>query len=208
MSRKNNILCVILFAIGLGIPASQIFYVKADVGVSDSLDAKQIIATMNRAYQVLGRVAQTFDVSEFPDVFLDTEDYTLTDEQQKTVAEALGLSAAEVKNAGYLTAIQAKYISRGRGAKLLQETLEKARAENRELTAAEFQEIVKANHDQWPSGNTITTNKTVLRFESIEIIGNRAIVRYDDGAALQEAILVKRDGRWLIASIVPIWVHF
>jgi hypothetical protein len=206
--RKNNILFVVLFTVGLGIVASQIFHVKADVAIPDTPDAKQIMATMNLAYQVLGRASQTFDVSEFPDVFIDTEDYTLTDEQQKTIAEALGLSVADVKNAGYLTAIQAKYISRGRGAKLLQEALEKARTENRELTATQFQEIVKANHGQWPSSNAITANKTVLTFESIEIIGNRAVVRYDDGAALQEAIVLKQDGRWLIASILPIWVHF
>ena len=175
---------------------------------TNTSDAKHIMAVMNRAYQVLGTTSQSFDVSEFPNTFVDTEDYQLTDEQRKIVAEALGLSVAKVKNAGYLTAMQAKYISRGRGAKLLQEALEKARAENRELSATEFQEIVKANYGQWPSSSAITSNKTVLTFESIEINGNKAIVRYDDGAALQEAILVKQEGRWLIASIVPIWVHF
>ena len=208
MSRKSNILIIILFAVGLGILAAQIHPAKANAGIPNTSDAKQIMAVMNRAYQVLGTTSQSFDVSEFPNVFVDTEDYELTDEQQKTVAEALGLNAAEVKNAGYLTAMQAKYVSRGRGAKLLQEALEKARAENRELSATAFQEIVKANHGQWPSGSAITTNKTVLTFESIEINGNKAIVRYDDGAALQEAILVKQEGRWLIASIMPIWVHF
>jgi len=208
MFRKSNIVFVILLAVGLGILAAQIYPVKANAGIPNTSDAKQIVAVMNRAYQVLGTTSQSFDVSEFPNVFVDTEDYQLTDEQRKMVAEALGLSAGEVKNAGYLTAMEAKYISRGRGAKLLQEALEKARAENRELSATEFQEIVTANHGHWPSSSAITTNKTALTFESIGINGNKAIVRYDDGAALQEAILVKREGRWLIASIVPIWVHF
>ena len=212
--KRNLLLPVSVFVIlifgilGFSKPSTDITHFMTADKIPNTSDAKQIMAVINRAYQVLGTTSQSFDVSEFPDVFVDTEDYELTDEQRKMVAEALGLSVAEVKNAGYLTAIQAKYVSRGQGAKLLQGALERGRAENRELTATEFQEIVKANHGQWPSSSAITTNKTVLTFESIEINGDKAIVRYDDGAALQEAILVKREGRWLIASIVPIWVHF
>jgi hypothetical protein len=202
-------LIILVFGIlGFSKPSTEFSHFMSTEKIPNTPEAKQIMATMNRAYQVLGTTSQSFDVSEFPNVFVDTEDYQLTDEQQKTVAEALSLSVTEVQKAGYLSAMQAKYISRGRGAKLLQAALEKARAENRELTATEFQEIVKANQGQMPSGNPITGNKTVLTFESIEINGEKAIVRYDDGAALQEAILVKQEGRWLIASIVPIWVHF
>jgi len=212
--KRNLLLLVSVFVIlifgivGFSKPSTEFSHFMPTEKIPNTSDAKQIMAVINRAYQVLGTTSQSFDVSEFSDVFVDTEDYELTDEQRKMVAEALGLSAAEVKNAGYLTAMEAKYISRGRGAKLLQEALEKARAENRELSATEFQEIVTANHGHWPSSSAITTNKTALTFESIGINGNKAIVRYDDGAALQEAILVKREGRWLIASIVPIWVHF
>jgi hypothetical protein len=209
MSRKNVLLSgIAVFVVGLGFVAAQIFPVKTDVGIPDTPDTKKIVAVMNHAYQLLGNASQSFDVSEFPSVFIDTEDYKLTEEQQGIVAETLNLTAVDAENAGYLTAIQAKYISKARGANLLQEALNKVRAENRELTAAEFQELVKENHGQWPSGSSITANKTILTFESIEINGDRAIVRYDDGAALQEAILVRFNGNWLIASIVPIWVHF
>lgn len=47
-----------------------------------------------------------------------------------------------------------------------------------------------------------------MDFEKIEIDGDRAIVRYDDGAALLEATLVRVGGRWLIAKIEPLDVHF
>ena len=50
--------------------------------------------------------------------------------------------------------------------------------------------------------------KTNLTYESIEIAGDRATVRYDDGAALQEAILLKIKGQWYIAGITPVWAHF
>ena len=86
--------------------------------------------------------------------------------------------------------------------------MEKARSENRQLSSTELQELIKANHGQLPSLGSPVTGKTILTFESIEINRDRAIVRYDDGAALQEAILVKINGRWLIASIIPIWIHF
>ena len=209
-SKKNKIflLGMVLLAVSLGILVSQIYPAKANAEIPDTPDAKQIMAVMNKAYQVLGRASQASDISELPDVFIDTEDYKLTDQQQEIVAASLGLGIAEVENAGYLTAMQAKYISRAQGAKLLQAALEIARTENRNLTSTEIQEIIRSNNGQWPSGSPITTNKTILTFESIEVNGDKAIVRYDDGAALQEAILVKKAGRWFIASIVPIWVHY
>ena len=122
---------------------------------------------------VIGSAAQTYDVSDFPTVFIDTPDYRLTPKQQEGVAAILGTEASQ--KAGYLTAMQAHYISLGQGANLLQAALEQAKTEGRELSAEEFQSIIRANHDQIP---------------------------------LQEAILVKADGRWYVAGITPIWVHF
>ncbi len=161
----------------LGFAGGQYFYERSlftKGNIPDTPEAKEIMSVMDRAYQLLGQASRSFDTSEFPAVFIDTNDYKLTRQQREAIAEVLGVSADEVKNAGYLTAMQAQYISISQGT----------------------------------MGIPVTANKTVLIFESIEISGDRAIVRYDDGAALQEAILVKINGRWFIASIVPIWVHF
>lgn len=208
MFKLNRIrLLVVILLIGSLAVSSQIFHVDANAGIPDAPDAKQIMGVMDRAYQLIGHASQTFDVSEFPSVFIDTEDYKFTDKQKEALSEVLGVSVAEVESTGYLTAMQAQYITRGQGAVLLRAALDKAKLENRKLTAEEFQEIVKANHGQVPSLGSAITTKTELVFESIEINGNKAIVRYDDGAALQEAILVK-EARWLIASIVPIWTHY
>jgi len=210
MSKRNNVvlLGIALVIVGLGILVSQIYPVKAEVGVPNTSDAKQIMAIMNRAYEVLGNASQTFNASEFPSIFIDTEDYKLTDQQQEVLAEILGVDVSEVKNVGYLTAMQVEYATKAHGAKLLQEAFQKAKAENRKLTSDEIQEIVKANHGQLPPGKSATTKKAVLTFESIEINGYKAVVKYDDGAALQEAILVRKQGKWFVASIVPIWVHY
>jgi hypothetical protein len=42
----------------------------------------------------------------------------------------------------------------------------------------------------------------------IEIYGDRAIVYYDDGAALQKAILLKQDEHWRVARIEIIEGHY
>lgn len=194
---------VVMFSLSAQSPQA-----RAYPGVPDTPDAKQIMAVMDRAYQLIGHASQSFDVSEFPAVFVDTADYQITDEQREAIAATLGVPASDVGNVGYLTAMQLKYESMGKGANLLREAMKKAKAENRQLSSTELQELAKANHGQLPSLGSPVTSKTVLTFESIQIEGERAIVRYDDGAALQEAILVKINGRWLIASIVPIWVHF
>lgn len=210
MSKKKNILVaiVIVTIVLVSIVLLQPYQANASPGIPNSPDAQQIMAVMDRAYQLIGHASQSFDVSEFSAVFVDTDDYEITDEQRDAIAATLGVPISDVGNIGYLTAMQLKYVSMGQGASLLREAMKKAKAENRQLSPADLQELAKANHGKLPSLGSPVTKKTVLTFESIEIEGDRASVRYDDGAALQEAILVKVNGKWLIASIKPIWIHF
>lgn len=173
--------------------------------VPDSPEA-QIKAVMERAYQVIGNAARTFDVSEFPSVFADTSDFYVTPQQEQSVADILGETATS--NVGYLTAMQAKYVSLGQGARMLRAALDKAKAEDRKLTAEEFQELTEANHGRMPSLGSSVTARTSLTYKSIEVAGDRAVVRYDDGAAIQEAVLARIDEKWFVAGITPVWVHF
>jgi hypothetical protein len=179
---------------------------KAAPGVPNSPEAKEIMAVMERAYRIIGVASQTFDLAEFSSVFVDSPDYKLNGKQKEAVAGVLGNATAE--SAGYLTAMQAQYISLGQGAQLLQAALAKAKAENREITAQEFQDIIQANHGQMPALGSPITTQTVLTYDSMEIDGDKATVRYDDGAAQQEATLVRIKGRWFITGIIPLWVHF
>lgn len=174
--------------------------------VPNSVEAHQIMTAMETAYEVLGIAGQTFDVLSFSQVFTDTADYPLSDQQREAVANVLGESVAQ--HAGYLTAMSAQTIAHGQGAKLLRSALDKAKAENRDLTAVESQELLKANQGQPPTLGSSIIAKTTLTFNSIAIDGDRATVEYDDSAALQRAILVRSQGKWLIAGITPIWVHF
>lgn len=209
MSRKSLSLVVILLvliAILVAAWSAQSNRIQADAEASNAPDAARVKAVMARAYDLIGTAAQTYDVSDFATVFVDTTDYQLTPKQQEGVAAILGSEAAQ--KAGYLTAMQAHYLSLGHGAKLLQAALAQAKAGGRELSAAEFQALIKANHDQVPTLPSPVAAKTNLAYESIAMAGDRATVRYDDGAALQEAILVHINGQWYIAGITPVWVHF
>jgi hypothetical protein len=162
---------------------------------------------MNQAYKLMASAAQTFDVSTFSTVFVDTPDYELSAQQREAVSKIMGPKAVE--NAGYLTAMQAYYISWGNGAVQLEETLKNAAREQRAITADELKQIAEANGGRVPAlARQELVQEPNLEFESITIRGNRATVRYDDGAALQEAILIKKEGHWFIAGIKPIWVHF
>lgn len=180
----------------------------AGPGIPDTPETRQIQATMRRAYELMAVAARTFDVSEFPTVFADVpEDYKLNDRQREAIVQILGAEVAE--RAGYLSAIQAYYIGWGKGAALLEKALEEAERERRPITADEMRAITEASGGRVPTlARQDPIYETKLQFESIEIRGNRAVVRYDDGAALQEAILRKISGRWLITSIKPIWVHY
>ena len=209
MSKKRlslAVIFVVFVAVLFAAWSAQSSRIKADSEAPNSPEAADIKTAMEHAYDLIGAAAQTYDVSDFPTVFIDTPDYRLTPKQQEGVAAILGTEASQ--KAGYLTAMQAHYISLGQGANLLQAALEQAKTEGRELSAEEFQSIIRANHDQIPTLPSSIVTKTSLTYESLEIIGNRATVHYDDGAALQEAILVKADGRWYVAGFTPIWVHF
>ena len=55
--------------------------------------------------------------------------------------------------------------------------------ESSEITAEEFQAVIQANHGQMPALGSPVTTQTTLTYQSMEIIGDKATVRYDDGAA-------------------------
>ena len=181
---------------------------SAQAALPANSDTDDIKAVLKEAYHQLAIAAETYDVSGFPSVFVDTADFPLTDQQKSEVRGVLGAKGAG--EFGYLTAMQAKFISQGLGADLAKAAIDKAAQENRTLTVEELQALVKANHGQLPPSEIVDNpNDSIeLVYQSIDIKGDRASVVYDDGAALQRAILVRINGHWLIASIKPIQIHF
>jgi hypothetical protein len=181
---------------------------KASVAIPDNSDTKEIKLVLEEAYNQIAVASLTYDVRGFSKVFVNTSDYPLNEQQRSSVKEVLGIDTKS--NLGYLTAMQAKYIARGKSAALVKTAVEKALQEKRDLTQNELQDLIATSYGQLPP-STVYQNpdsKTELVYQSIDVKEDKAVVVYDDGAALQEAILVKINHHWFIASIKPIQIHF
>jgi hypothetical protein len=175
----------------------------------DEAEVKAIRAVMLRYYQLLRETpVQALDVQQFGEVLADTPDFTLTAETQQYISAILGTEKSS--NAGYLTAMQAKWLHLQQGDRLARAAIEQARAENREVSPEEWQTLAEQNRRMVPPTFTDPdpNYRIALLYGSLEIEGNRAVARFDDGVTYQEAILRKIDGRWYIANIIPLNVHF
>ena len=179
----------------------------AAVGVPDTEEARQIMTTIERAYQLFAVADRTFDTSQFPTVFIDDSDVPLSRAELEQLRSWLGTGP---EGAGYLTFITAYYADWRDGALRLESAWAKAKAEGRDdLAHDEWMEIVNSSGGRPPAvRRQDPIKKDKLRFDSIDIRGEKAIVLYDDGGALWEATLVRRNGRWYIAGRNPTRVHF
>lgn len=177
--------------------------------VTAAIEEAAIRATLIRYYGLLRETpVQTLDVQQFAEVLADTADLPLKVEAERHIAAILG--AERAKDAGYLTAMQAKWTHMQQGDRLARAAIEQAKAENREVSPEEWQALAAQNHGMLPPtfSEPDPSYKVALTYESVEIEADRAIVRLDDGIAYQESILRKIDGRWYIVNITPLNVHF
>ncbi len=168
-----------------------------------------IRATLTRYYVLLRETpVQTLDVQQFAQVLADTADFPLKIEVERHITAILG--AERAKDAGYLTAMQAKWTHMQQGDRLARAAIAQAKAENREVSPEEWQALAAQNHGMLPPtfSEPDPSYKVALTYESVKIEADRAIVRLDDGIAYQEAILRKINGRWYIVNITPLNVHF
>ena len=87
--------------------------------------------------------------------------------------------------------------------------MDKAKINNHSLTEEEMEELTKQNYSEQPYlPDSSLPGRFPLEYVSITIDNDKAYVRYDDGPALQDAILIRVNGRWFVAGIIPIQVHF
>lgn len=182
-------------------------------GLPDTAQAREVMATMERAYDVLAIPFDTVDLQKLSEVFIDDPVFLdrLTPDQreqaQVRVRKILGIQA--VDSFGYLTAMKAKRLQQQHGAKLLKVAMEKEKTANRSITEEEWKKLTEQNYGENPYLPELSLpGRFPLQYVSIEIVNDQAYVRYDDGPALQDAILVRVNVRWFVAGIIPIKVHF
>jgi hypothetical protein len=185
-------------------------------GVPDTEDARQIQATIWRAYELYEIAGRTYDVSEFPEVFADDPRVPLTRDQRELLEEWFG---PVPEDAGYLTYVTGCYTEVAESDRLFEEAWARARAEGRDhlvpqdyLTPEEWSEIQESNRPippppPAPPRPSVTIEEVAhsirdnTRFDSVVINDNQATVLFDDGATLNEATLVRSAGKWYIAGV-------
>jgi len=180
-----------------------------DVGVTGHPEYNEIAAVLDNAYDLFSTPIEKVDIERFAEVLIDTPDFPLTAEQQAYIGQILGQEAVE--DAGYLTAIQAKHVHLQHGADLLKAAQEKAIAEGRAIMSEDMETIRSRNYGAYPpslENPEYLGKKPQLQYLSLEVTGDRAVVDYDSGSALQEAILVRIDGQWFIASNIVLQAHY
>lgn len=180
---------------------------RAGINIPNTQDSQDIQEVIHHSYTVFrGALRNGGDVSEFQNVFTNTSDYSYENDDVRAFV-SLVLGVEEANNGGYLTVMQAKYIAYGCAIRMFKETEKLAKKENREVTPEEFKSIQDNCYGVIPPSLSDGAPPK-LEFKIIDIEGDRATARYDDGAALLEATLVRENGRWLIANIKPVEIHF
>jgi hypothetical protein len=180
-----------------------------DSSVPDTDESHAIMAAIQHAYDALSTAYATGDMNVLADAFVDHPDFrreigwAREAELRSYINKITGPKAAQ--DFGYLTAIKNKLTHRLEGEKLLRSAMAKAKTENRELSEAEWQTLIKQNHGERPSlPDPGLPSKRVIQPEqyfSIEINGDKARATYDEGVTGKTAILILIDGRWYVAVI-------
>lgn len=196
---------IVLFLSGGTVPSFQRLQSVSTVSVAE---AKAVTDTLEQFYKILDTPIEVMDINQFAEVLIDSSEFKRTPEWQGYLSQIL--DAKTVQSAGYLTAMRAKWTTLQHGNQLVKAAFAKAQANGRDITAEEWQEIAEQNHGMLPPAiyHSESGHDASLSYEVIDVVGDRAVVRYDDGAAFQETILRQVNGRWFIANIEAIRVHF
>jgi hypothetical protein len=154
-------------------------------------EVQQIVLALEEAYRLRSLVAcdPGVDVGVLETALADTPDYQMDDGQRRMVELVFDEQAAQ--RAGYLTWMKAYYLSqRGYSASPTTAPQPGARPTPKPIFYCPTPAVEQD-----------------LDFKSIAISGDRALVQFDDGPALQEALLVRKSGQWFVASIRPLQIH-
>jgi hypothetical protein len=209
MNKKFLVLVVLLMVIGtLGLSEGVTVARRwaSSGNIPDTLEAKEIMKTVEDAYNIESEAAYTFDLKKFPTVFINDPRFPVSPSTLQVVREMTNNLSLE--SAGYLDYKMAYYSHWGSGALLLEKLKEKSKSENRELTKEEKQSLTDSyGRPAAPRAEKGTRNNPV-KIVSIEIIDEGiAVAKVDDGPTTSQLTLVFVDGKWYIAERIILSVH-
>jgi hypothetical protein len=173
--------------------------------IPDTPEAKEIIKTVERAYDIEAEALYTFDLKKFPTVFINDPRFPVSRGTLNTIRELT--NNPSLKSAGWLD-YKLAYYSWISGATLHSESIRsKAKAENRALTDEERKSLIDASGRIAPARAEDPVRKQKLKFMSVSINGDIAKVILNDGPTTIELTLVFVDKQWYIAGIKGIAFH-
>ena len=173
--------------------------------IPDTPEAKEVMKTIEKAYDIEAEAAHTFDLSKFPTVFINDPRFPVSPGTLETVRELTNNPSLE--SAGLLD-YKVAYDSWVRDAILHSEALHaKAKAENRALSAEERKSLVDSYGRMAPARVEGPIKKPTLTFFSIEINDDIATAVLDDGPMTVQLTLVLVDKKWYIAAYKGLAVH-
>jgi hypothetical protein len=163
----------------------------------DTPHAKKIIQIFERSRDIEERAAYTFDLSKFPDVFINDSRFLLEPEWLEIVRQLSRNPSLE--SAGWLDYKMA-YLSWMRDSILHSEAVHaKAKAENRVLTPEERKSLI----DPWgrvaPVRPKSSPRKVEVAYLSLEVNEDVAVTTLIYGPYYSEVTLVLVDKKWYIA---------
>ena len=207
MNKKLiSILILLTLAVltGLGFAGGKYFFKQQpllDGNILDTPENRQIMETIDRAYEIEREAANTFNAERFAQVFINDPRFPLDPDTLQVVREMTYDPALET--AGFLDYKLAYYTWWQNGV-LKREALEaKAKAENRDLTEDEQKSLVDQYGRSAPMRHQPEPDKNIppLNFLALEINEDIAIVKLDDGPTIVEYTLVFINQHWYVAGM-------
>lgn len=179
--------------------------VPSTYSIPDTMDAKEIMKTVEMAYDIEAESAYTFDLRKFPNVFINDPRFPVDPSTLEVVRELTNNPSLE--SAGWLDYKLAYYSWRMDATLYAEAIKEKAKADNRELTDSEKKSLIDSNGRSAPARAEDPYRHQPLLFMSVNIVDDIATVVLNDGPTTIELTVVLVDKQWYIAGIKGISIH-
>jgi hypothetical protein len=173
---------------------------------ADPSDIAAIKAVVERSYDVTGRAARNFDLSEFPTVFANDSAVPLGKDEVAYLTRNSTLSISAAQTVGLLNYKLAFYGNWKDAAESFERLEAQAKAEGRSITAEELNSISSSGQHPVARGSD-PMYKTNVKFEKVTVDGTRAEVISDDGAVTYLLALSKTKDGWRIVGERVLDVH-
>lgn len=173
--------------------------------IPDTPESREVLATLEKAYAIQGEAAHTFNLDQFPSVFMNDPRFLVSPDTLQAIRE--WTNQPQLESAGLLDYEMAYWSWRRDATGNAEAIRAKAKAENRPLTTEEQKSLVDEHGRIAPARPEGPIRSTPLRFESLEIHDDIATVVVNDGATTIRYTLVLVDHHWYVAGYFGLSVH-